>query len=72
MYIWGRDFVTFAKFRFSEFKTLVTGCCFSVTFMEVDIMAVITFLGLWGFFVTTYLVVRFSTMPDGEYILFKE
>lgn len=35
-------------------------------------MAVITFLGLWGFFVTTYLIVRFSTMPNGEYIFFKE
>lgn len=35
-------------------------------------MAVIVFLGLWGFFVASYLLVRFSTMPDGEYILFKE
>lgn len=35
-------------------------------------MFVCTFIGLWGFFVATYLFVRITTMSDDEYFLFKE
>lgn len=35
-------------------------------------MAVVVFLGLWVFFVGSYLLARLATMKDSEYILFKE